>query len=435
MHSARLSNVYIVARREYIERVRTKAFFIMTLITPGLIFIWAVVPSMMFGAKAGGHRTLVVASADDGIAHAVKAKLEAPPAPAKPGEARKAGEINSGYTYTVETSNDVSPEGRAELQREIDSGKIDGFLWLDAKALEKHEFDYVAHKTADIMELGTLSGSVRDAMVRQQLVSRGISANDTDAVLKSWDMRTTKWDKGKATTTNEFTQFMGPFIIAFAMYLTVMIYGIGVMRAILEEKSNRVMEVLLSSLNTTELMAGKIVGVGMAGITQIALWVGIGAVISVPGAMSIGSLLRQSNFSLMTGIYFGVFFLLGYFLYSSMCAALGAMVNSDQEAQQLQMFVMMPLIFSFMFIFYAMRAPDAPIVVAISMVPFAAPLVMFTRIVVSTPPAWQIALSIALMLGGIAVVVWISSRIYRVGVLMYGKRPTLPEIIKWIRYA
>src|SRR5262249_36992764 len=132
---------------------------------------------------------------------------------------------------------------------------------------------------------------------------------------------------------------------------------------------------------------------------------------------------------------FAVFFLLGYFLYSSLCAALGAMCNSDQEAQQLTLLVILPLVSCMMFMWMVARSPNAPLSVALSMIPFTAPLLMFLRIMVQQPPMWQIGLSIGILLATIYGLVWVCSRIYRVGILMYGKRPTLPEIVKWVKYA
>jgi ABC-2 type transport system permease protein len=156
---------------------------------------------------------------------------------------------------------------------------------------------------------------------------------------------------------------------------------------------------------------------------------------AIMGASVAADVIKQANYSIMTAVWFALFFLGGFFLYSAMCAALGAMVSTEQEAQQIQMFVIMPLILSFMFLFFAMKAPNDPLVVAVSMFPFSAPIIMITRIVVQTPPVWQILTSLALMAIGTYLILLITSRIYRVGILMYGKRPNLPEIIKWIRYA
>jgi ABC-2 type transport system permease protein len=148
-----------------------------------------------------------------------------------------------------------------------------------------------------------------------------------------------------------------------------------------------------------------------------------------------GDMLKDVDLPPFVGIYFAIFFLLGYFLYSTLCAAIGAMVNTEREAQQIQQFAMMPLIISFMIMMYAIRAPNDPMVTIASFVPFSAPLLMFMRTVVQTPPVWQIATSAGIMIVTIFVMFLLAGRIYRVGVLMYGKRPTLPEIIKWMRYS
>ena len=162
---------------------------------------------------------------------------------------------------------------------------------------------------------------------------------------------------------------------------------------------------------------------------------GMGFLVSAPGLIPAASAMKDVNFSLSTGIFFVTFYLLGYLLYSAMFAAVGSMVNSEQEAQQLQFFVMLPLIVSMILMMMVIKNPNDPVVVFMSLFPFCAPILMYLRIVVEQPPMWQIALSVAILLVTIAGMIFLCARIYRVGILMYGKKPTLPEIIKWIRYA
>ena len=218
------------------------------------------------------------------------------------------------------------------------------------------------------------------------------------------------------------------------LFTTVLVYGISVMRSVLEEKNSRVMEVLLSALTPKELMAGKIIGVAAVGLTQIAIWAALGAVLGGPYALAARGALQGVSIPPATLIFFAVFFLLGYLLYSSMYAALGALVSTDQEGQQLQIVVMGPLLFAYLMMFGVLRQPNATFSLVLSLVPFFAPLLMYMRIMVQPPPAWQVALSIALMVATIYGMVSLCARIYRIGILMYGKRPTLPEIWKWLRY-
>ena len=434
MHST-LHNTWLIAKRDYLERVRTKAFLIMTLLTPALMFMWAVVPSMMITAKTGGTRHIVAVTGNAEVGAAIRTNLNKQAGTATSVTSRQAAPSTSDMKYTVEVDSNVTEAERSALQSRIDSKEIDGFLWLDEKSLNDHTINYTARQTNDFIELGTLRSVVRDALIRQELKGRGIPEGDVESALKSYKLETMQWANGKAKKSGQDSQFFIVFFLGLTMYITIMIFGIGVMRAILQEKTSRIMEVLMSAVTSTELMAGKIIGVGAVGLTQIGIWALMAALGASPGAFSIAAQVKAANLSAATAVYFAVFFLLGYVLYSAMCAALGAAVSSEQEAQQIQMFVLMPLIVSFLVMFLAMRVPDDPRVVALSMFPFTAPLVMYTRIVVQTPPAWQIALSIGITIATIFGVLFICGRIYRVGILMYGKRATLPEILKWIRYA
>jgi ABC-2 type transport system permease protein len=181
-------------------------------------------------------------------------------------------------------------------------------------------------------------------------------------------------------------------------------------------------------------MAGKILGAAAVGLTQIALW----TVAASPFAAQSISMYGEQfhlNLSVANMIFFAVFFILGFLLYSALAAALGSAVNSEQEAQQFQFVIMMPLIVSVIFMTPVIQQPHSTLATVLSLIPFCAPLLMYTRILVETPPAWQIALSLVLLLGTIYAMLAICSRIYRIGILMYGKRPTLPEIVKWMKYA
>ena len=206
----------------------------------------------------------------------------------------------------------------------------------------------------------------------------------------------------------------------------------NVARSIIEEKNSRIFEVLLATIRPEEMMAGKILGVGSVGLTQIGIWI-------VAGALLAKYLLIGTGISLSITvtqiIFFVVYFLLGYILYSSVAAALGAMAGSEQELQQMNIFLMLPLIACSVVIFRIITDSDSVIAKAFSFFPFCTPLIMYVRIAVHQPPTWQIALSIAEMLVTIYAILWFASRIYRVGILMYGKKPNLPEILRWLKYS
>jgi ABC-2 type transport system permease protein len=230
--------------------------------------------------------------------------------------------------------------------------------------------------------------------------------------------------------------YMGTFAFVLILYMSLLLYGIAVMRGILEEKSNRVMEVLLGSVSTDQLMTGKIVGIGLVGLTQLAIYVVTATLLRLYvglTAMQAGWAGALDAVSPANLGYFCLFFILGYFLYTSMFAAVGAVCNSEQEAQNLQSPLVMCLVVPMVMTFFFVRNPDSPAAVVASLIPIFSPMVMFMRITILTPPLWQIALSILILLITIYFFFRGVARVFRIGVLMYGKRPTVPEILRWAR--
>jgi ABC-2 type transport system permease protein len=210
-------------------------------------------------------------------------------------------------------------------------------------------------------------------------------------------------------------------------------WGQAVLTSVIEEKTSRVVEVMAAGVPSTTLLLGKLVGVGGAGLTQFLVWSASLFGVSLASG-GLGSFTMPEVTPLMLAS-FVAFFLLGFFFYAALYAAIGASVNTVQEAQGLVFPVMLPIILAMVSFPAVLEAPEGPIAVTVSMIPGMSPLIMFLRIVVLTPPMWQILLSIALLILGILAVVWIAARVYRVGILMYGKRPTFPEILRWVRHA
>jgi ABC-2 type transport system permease protein len=229
---------------------------------------------------------------------------------------------------------------------------------------------------------------------------------------------------------NSTTSFYVAYVLFFLMYMVVLLYGMNVARSIIEEKTSRIFEVLLATIKPEELLAGKIIGVGAVGLTQVGIWMVAALLLAAQaGAMS------SVTISATQVIFFIIYFALGYALYSSVAAALGAMTNSEQELQQLNMFLMLPLFVCMGMLPVLITNPNSLLARIVSQIPFCAPLLMDFRISVSMPQPWEIGLSIGLILVTIYAVLWLSSRIYRVGILMYGKKPNLPEILRWLKYS
>jgi ABC-2 type transport system permease protein len=425
-----MRNTWLIIKREYLERVRTRAFLIFTVLMPLFIAGVIVLPTKLMTMKSGSTRQIAIIAPTAEIAADIKSQLENPEQNSKrPGDDDDS--IAPKYKVSVQDGSDEAL--RVQLAGEVGQGKLDGYVWLTEDAVKAGKFTYVTKHPSDFSDFSTVQSAVNRSLMRSRISARGIPPGEIESVLKRIDMDVTGVDKGKEGKPVGIAAFFLPFVLMFMIYMTVLIYGMVVMRSVLQEKTSRVMEVMLSSVSATQMMAGKLLGVGAVGITQILIWLTTVFIFRLQGGSS--PMLRNLNIPPALFIYLPIFFLLGYLLYSTMYAAVGAMVNSEEEAQQLQWPVMMPLILCSVFASAVIRDPNTPLAFWSSMFPLTAPIMMFVRIAVQTPPTWQIVLSIVLQILTIWGMVWVCARIYRIGILMYGKRPTLPEIMKWIKYA
>lgn len=232
--------------------------------------------------------------------------------------------------------------------------------------------------------------------------------------------------------------FIASLVIGMMIYISLTIYGQVIMGAVVEEKETRIAEILFSSARPIELMFGKLVGVGLAGLTQLAIWsASLAALVAFLSTQADAGPLLSSlpQVTPLMVLYFFTYFIVGYFIYASIFALIGSMVTSVQEGGQFAFPPIMIMLIGFYFCFAVIRDPNSDLSFWVSIAPLFAPLTMPVRILAEMPPFWQIALSIVLNCLTIAVIVWVASRVYRVGMLMYGKRATIPEVFKWIRRA
>ena len=426
-----MHNVWTLVQREYLERVRSRSFIIFTVLMPALMAGSVLIPAKLAEMNSGGERHITIVANNAPLAVAVGKEL----ANAKPTTGIE-GEEDFGkpVLYSIQVDTDTGDTERDRLRQQVSSGQITGFLWLTDDALADHKIVYSTKEAADFGQSIELRNSIKSAVTKQHLQQKGMSAAEIDSLLTPITLKTVRIEKGKEGASGT-TVFFTAFAMVMLLYVVVLIYGMAVMRSVIEEKSTRIMEVLLSTVTSKELLAGKILGVGAVGLTQILVWVIFALLFSVPGLIAAKSFLGEVHVPVAGMIAFAVFFLLGYLLYSSMYAAIGSMVNTDQEAQQMQWPAMIPIILAVFLMNAVIQHPNSPLAFWLSIVPFFAPILMLVRILIEQPPMWQIALCIGLMVATIYGLLSLSARIYRVGILMYGKRPTLPELRRWLRYA
>jgi len=426
-----MHNIFLFARREYLETVRKKSFVVMTILLPAMMFGFTILPSMVASKRSSETQRIVIATSDQQFGNDVRDKFLKPSEQSDiPARRRDA----STRSFEVQVDTNVSPDEEAALTSKVNSHEIDGYLWAPASALADRKISYRSRASSDFATIGSLDGALREALLRQSFRKHGVSAEEVTDALKPIDIDTKKIENGRVTDAGGVALFFTALLLMILLYVTILMYSMSVMRSVLEEKNSRIFEVLLSAATPKQLMAGKILGAAAVGITQIGIWTLASSLLAAGTISMFGENIRL-QLSIGNMVFFGAFFVLGFLLYSALGAALGSAVNSEQEAQQMQFFIMLPLIISAIFLTPVIQQPHSALATVLSLIPFCTPLIMFTRIVVETPPAWQIGLSLVLLVGTIYAMLSICSRIYRVGILMYGKRPTLPEIVKWMKYA
>jgi ABC-2 type transport system permease protein len=414
--SSALMNVWLIARREYLERVRAKSFLIMTILIPTLMG-GAIFGISLMNRGMGSGQHIAVITVDRRFAADLKYEL-----------IDNAGKSKM-TAVDVYSASDPDVRDTLDAQLKAKGSDLDGYLVVKPPvANERPTFEWVPKVRSDVITRGRVATAARGAYAREQLTQLGMPRPEIDKLFQPLDLSESgqgKTDSGGAAVASAYGMY-------FLMYFVILFYGMNVARSIIEEKTSRVFEVLLATIRPTEMLAGKVIGVGAVGLSQIGIWI---ALATAAAAISpIGQELHILPTAPQAAL-FVIFFLLGFLLYSSIAAALGAMTNSEQELQQMQIFLMLPLIVSSLVIFNVITSPDGPISKGFSFFPFTAPLIMYTRVIVGKPGVWAVGGSILELMVTIAIVLWLASRIYRVGILMYGKKPNLPEILRWLKYS
>ncbi len=437
-----MHNLFLIARREYLERVRSRSFIIMTILVPVLMAALTIGPSMLAVKLLNqGPKHFVVVVSRQSVGEAIQQQLakaqerESERATlAKEKSMKRSSQPLPASMVTTDVDTNTSAEETAALTEKVRKKELDGVILATDDALAAHKLTYITRDVSSFIQTAILEQSVGEALHRESLKAKGLNQSEIEDVFQRVKLDPQNAEQGGPGAADPQATFFGSFTMVMILYMSLLLYGINVMRSVLEEKTSRIMEVMLSVAQPKEMMAGKILGVGSVGLTQLAIWAVSASLIGGSG-LAVAGVRLNSVISAKMLVAFAVFFLLGYTLYSTLYAAIGAMVNSEQEAQQIQFLVLMPIIAALAIAFPVLQNPGSQVAIWGSMIPFTAPIIMFIRIAVQEPPWWQIALSIVITAATIYGLIVLCGRIYRIGILMYGKKPTLPEIMKWIKYA
>ncbi|HEY3370967.1 MAG TPA: ABC transporter permease [Prolixibacteraceae bacterium] len=446
-----MNKSFLILKREYLTRVKKKSFIIMTLLIPLIMAAFTILPAYLASMDDKEQRTIAVYDPTGLILD----KLE-----------------NQNYTQF----HYIPEQQYNDLKKDFKSGNFYALLYIPENILTTNQAQLISDKqiTFDIKNMVTERiGTIIENEKRQQVISES-GIPDLEKKLASTktriELNTIKLgEKGEAVKSSTEMAMVIGYVAGILIYMFVLLYGTMVMRGVMEEKTSRIVEVIISSVKPFQLLFGKIIGIGLVGLTQIAVWIILGTAIStgvttymgggsaaglqaqdiMAGGQAMGQMAPPSpahanvvldilqtvgNMNLLLILFSLLFYFIGGFLlYASLFGAVGSAVDSDEDAQQMMFPIMMPLILSMILLFPVVKNPEGPLAFWVSMIPFTSPVTMMVRIPFGVP-AWQIILSMSILVATIFGTIWMAGKIYRTGILMYGKKVNLKEIVKWLFY-
>ncbi|MFO8174541.1 MAG: ABC transporter permease [Longimicrobiales bacterium] len=411
--------LFPVIRREYLQRVRSRWFLFGTVLAPAFVVGAIAIPALLEKRNQDTWKEIGLVDRTGVLQDRVRERLE-----------------QVGFTV-----HPATPGAEELLQGRIRRGELGGYLVLTEESLSRGRVEYHGTEGPGALTALSISGGIAQAALEYRLEQAGGTAS-LEALLAGGELDVVPVGSGGAVAGEDDPELVGAFVGAMLLYMVILLYAVAVMRATMEEKTGRVVEILISSVRPWELMLGKILGVGSVGLTQLAVWIlfgvlaltmGLPALVAARPEMVDPEFLKDTLPGAGLSTLFVALFLGGYFLYAALYAAVGAMCSTEEEAQQAQLPVVLLLVLPVLFLMPVIENPSSHTAVAASLVPFFSPVLLYARAATGSVPAWQIGAALSLLFGGVLVVAWLAGRIYRVGILMQGKRPTLPELWRWVR--
>ena len=432
-----MNKIILIIKREYFSRVKKKSFLVMTFLVPMLIIgMYALIFALSI---QGGNNIPAVEVIDE------------------------SGIFNKGLENKKSATFRKSELSLVEAKQKVIQNEDAFVLYIPGNISNGGTIEMFSQKKAGISVISTIESQLNDQMRTKLLADAGIDVLTLDKIKPKLSVVSKELTlEGEKDSSSGAAMAVG-FAAAILIYMSLFIYGIQVMRGIIEEKTSRIVEVVISSVKPFQLMIGKIVGIGLVGLTQFLLWITLSlglmtvasqimfkgkmdqiksevpmnkqaAAVSIDGpGMDIIKAIQTVDWTYILPIFI-IFFLGGYMLYSALFAAVGSAVESDTETQQFMLPITLPLLFTYIMSFsFIVNNPDSSLSFWLSIIPFTSPIAMMVRLPFGVPN-WELALSIILLIAGFIFTTWVASRIYRVGILMYGKKVSFAELGKWFMY-
>lgn len=421
--------ILIILQREYLTRVRTKAFVISTILAP--VFILALIGIPILLSTLDTERPRVIGVVDE--TGSLQARLD---------------------TIAEGRYRALPPAPTDTLRSMVLDGRIDGYIILtDRHLTENLDVEFLSGGTGGLSLISDIRNDVRTAIRDERLERAQVSAEVKEILAQRPGLVSRKITQTGDEESDTLALFIVGYVMCFIIYGAMFGYGAIIMRSVIEEKTSRIIEVVTSSAKPFELLMGKVLGVGAVGLTQFSIWAlsssailagaGLFMASGAPTGMddpAVAAATAEAGItipSISPGLYvaFVFFFLMGYLIYSALFAAVGSAADNETDTQQLMLPITLPIIIPIMLVGPIAADPNSTLAVVASIIPFFAPMLMPLRLAMTDVPLWELGASVVLMAGAFVGLIWLSARIYRVGILMYGKKASFAEMAKWIRYS
>jgi len=413
-----VKKAFVVAKWEYMERLKSKMFIISLFIFPVIIIAFAVLPSLLMGQMEDRQKVIGLIDPENILTSPLIKKIE-----------DRFTLKDDQPMYVIRKIEE--PAADRETLRMIGNSlvfadDITGYIYIPHDIFETNQPEYYSTNVGNIQDHNRFTAIIRDLLTEYRLEERGIDPGMVDEIVKPVNLRTVRISPGGEEQEAGFLEiFWSSYIFLMAMMMLIATSGQILIRSVVEEKTNRIIEVLASSCSPTDLMAGKIIGLSALGLTQIGLYALMGiAAVSQFGVEG----LSLSNVWLLLP-----YFIIGYLFYAAIFVVVGSPLSSEQEAQQVTSWVVLVLMIPFIFAFIAIENPGMPIIRILSFIPFFTPSFMALRIPILMPSTFDIVATLGILTLSTIVLMWIAGKVFRVAILSYGKRPSLSEIFRWIK--
>jgi ABC-2 type transport system permease protein len=406
-----------VAKWEFMEKVKSKAFIISLVVMPLIMVVFGILPGLLASKPDDKAVTVGVIDQTGTIVEPLASRLN---------EKYKLPSGTPNYVLRQLSADASSEEQKIQANKLLSSKEIEGYFSIPVNVYDSGKVEFRAENVGNIRMSERFSRTIEEVIVEHRLKGQGLDPSLIRKLIKSIDIKSIKVsEKGAEKESGFIETFFSAYIVIMMLMFLVLTSGQLLIRSVVEEKSNRVIEVLLSSCSARDLMVGKILGLSGLGILQIMIWGTIGLALSLKSGTNI--------FVLENLLLSAVYLVLGYLLYSAIFVAAGSPVTTEQEAQQITSYVSLFLVFPIVLAIPAMQNPNSPLIKILSFIPLLTPAFMVLRIPIQMPATWEILTTIGIMIVSSIGMMWVAGKIFRIAILVYGKRPTIPELIRWIR--